>query len=137
MDASRNWKGIQISKITVPFLAEDASSKGKGTIHILLMKTPLGIENEFKLVKSQFLFKQMTPLWIEKEPFIFIYGDASLKVLWMEIVPMGMHIGKYYSKNLNLGPEGLPVDKKSVSSTVFHAIFNGSGADTARICYLK
>ena len=47
------------------------------------------------------------------------------------------HTDKYYSKNLNLGPEGLPVDKKSVGSTVFHAIFNGSGADTARICYLK
>ena len=47
------------------------------------------------------------------------------------------HTDKYYSKNLNLGPEGLPVDKKSVGSTVFHAIFNASGADTARICYLK
>ena len=91
-DASRNWKGIQIGKIPVPFLAKDASLNEKGTIHILLMKTPLGIENEFKLVKSQFLFKQMTPLWMEKEPFIFIYGDASLKVLWMEMVPVGLHI---------------------------------------------
>ena len=47
------------------------------------------------------------------------------------------HTDKYYSKNLNLGPEGLPVDKKYDGSTVFHAIFNASSADTARICYLK
>ena len=32
---------------------------------------------------------------------------------------MAGHTDKYYSKNLNLGPEGLPVDKKYVGSTVF------------------
>ena len=47
------------------------------------------------------------------------------------------HTDKYYSKNLNLGPEEMPVDKKPVVSTVFHAIFTASVADTARICYLK
>ena len=48
-----------------------------------------------------------------------------------------VHTDKYYSKNLNLGPEEMPVDKKPVVSTLFHAIFNASVANTARICYLK
>ena len=47
------------------------------------------------------------------------------------------HTDKYYSKNLNLGPEEMPVDKNPVGSTVFHADFIASVADTARICYLK
>ena len=48
-----------------------------------------------------------------------------------------VHTDKYYSKNLNLGPEEMPVAKNPVSSTVFHADFIASVADTARICYLK
>ena len=47
------------------------------------------------------------------------------------------HTDKYYSKNLNLGPEEMPVDKNPIGSTVFHADFIASVADTARICYLK
>ena len=47
------------------------------------------------------------------------------------------HTDKYYSKNLYLFPEEMPEDKNYVGGTVFHAIFNASGADTARICYLK
>ena len=50
---------------------------------------------------------------------------------------LSVHTDKYYSKNLNLGPEEMPVNKKPVISTVFHAIFIASVADTARICYLK
>ena len=64
------------------------------------------------------------------------------QVKYGEIVASGdwyvqSHTDKYYSKNLNLGPEEMPVDKNPVGSTVFHADFIASVADTARICYLK
>ena len=48
-----------------------------------------------------------------------------------------LHTDKYYSKNSYLGPEEMPVNKNPVGSTVFHADFIASVADTARICYLK
>ena len=47
------------------------------------------------------------------------------------------HTEKYYSKNSYLGPEEMPVNKNPVGSTVFHANFIASVADTARIFYLK
>ena len=47
------------------------------------------------------------------------------------------HSEKYYSKNSYLGPEEMPVNKNPVGSTVFHANFIASVADTARIFYLK
>ena len=47
------------------------------------------------------------------------------------------HTEKYYSKNSYLSPEEMPVNKNPVGSTVFHANFIASVADTARIFYLK
>ena len=47
------------------------------------------------------------------------------------------HNEKYYSKNSYLGPEEMPLNKNPVGSTVFHANFIASVADTARIFYLK
>ena len=47
------------------------------------------------------------------------------------------HSEKYYSKNSYLGPEEMPLNKNPVGSTVFHANFIASVADTARIFYLK
>ena len=47
------------------------------------------------------------------------------------------HNEKYYSKNSYLGPEEMPVNKNPFGSTVFHANFIASVADTARIFYLK
>ena len=48
-----------------------------------------------------------------------------------------MHTEKYYSQNSYLGPEEMPLNKNPVGSTVFHANFIASVADTARIFYLK
>ena len=50
---------------------------------------------------------------------------------------MSAHSEKYYSKNSYLGPEEMPLNKNPVGSTVFHANFIASVADTARIFYLK
>ena len=47
------------------------------------------------------------------------------------------HTEKYYSKNSYLGPEEMPLNKNPVGSTVFHANFIASVADTAGIFYLK
>ena len=47
------------------------------------------------------------------------------------------HSEKYYSKNSYLGPEEMPLNKNPIGSTVFHANFIASVADTARIFYLK
>ena len=62
----------------------------------------------------------------------------DMTLIWLQYdCNMTLHTDKYYSKNLNLGPEEMPVDKKPVVSTVFNAIFTASVADAARICYLK
>ena len=50
---------------------------------------------------------------------------------------IALHTEKYYSKNSYVSPEEMPVNKNPVGSTVFHANFIASVADTARIFYLK
>ena len=47
------------------------------------------------------------------------------------------HTDKYFSKNSYFGQEEMPEYKKPFGSTVFHAIFTASVADTAGICFLK
>ena len=66
-----------------------------------------------------------------------IFKQSQNYPLLMKLQTQLHHTDKYYSKNLNLGPEEMPVDKNPVGSTVFHADFIASVADTARICYLK
>ena len=58
---------------------------------------------------------------------------SALRCLYTHVC----HTEKYYSKNSYLGPEEMPLNKNSVGSTVFHANFIASVADTARIFYLK
>ena len=41
------------------------------------------------LWQSPFLFWQKAPLWMEIVPSFLFYGGASMKALWMELVPMG------------------------------------------------
>ena len=75
--------------------------------------------------------------WIQLE-VIRRFGqqdESSLRLTFPSEDPI--HTEKYYSKNSYLGPEEMLVDKKPVVSTVFHAIFIASVAETARICYLK
>ena len=62
--------------------------------------------------------------------------------IWLCLFFVGLHgirihTEKYYSKNSYLGPEEMPLNKNPVGSTVFHANFIASVADTARIFYLK
>ncbi len=67
----------------------------------------------------------------------FIQFSAQNSTFCGIVLMLVIHTDKYYSKNSYLGPEEMPVDKKPVVSTVFHANFIASVADTARICYLK
>ena len=59
----------------------------------------------------------------------------QIRIFYIDYI--AIHTDKYYSKNSYLGPEEMPLNKNPVGSTVFHANFIASVADTARIFYLK